>query len=54
MKTPLTLTSTVNSFIVAVFTISSPVTQFVEVDAFFCPGTLYVIEGTSDHHLSCT
>lgn len=54
VKTPLTLTSTVNSFIVAVFTIACPVAQFVEVDAFFCPGTLYVIQGTSDHHLSCT
>lgn len=54
VKTPLTLTSTVNSFIVAVFTISSAVAEFVEVDTFLCPGALYVIQRTSDHHLLCT
>lgn len=45
------LTSTVNSFIVAVVTISGPVAEFVEVNAFLCPDALYVVEGTCDHNL---
>lgn len=45
------LTSTVDSFIVAVVTISGPVAEFVEVNAFFCPDALYVVEGTCDHNL---
>lgn len=47
------LTSTVNSFVVAVIAISGPVAEFVEVDALFCPDALYVVEGTSDHILMC-
>lgn len=54
MKTSLTLTSTVNSFIVAIFTVSGPIAKFVEMNTFFCPDTLYVIEGASDHHFLCT
>lgn len=51
MKASLTLTSTVNSFIVAIFTVSSPIAEFIEMNTLFCPDTLYVVEGTSDHHL---
>lgn len=54
VRAPLTLTSTVDSFVVAVVAIFRPVAQLVEVDAFFCPDALYVVEGTSDHHLLCT
>ena len=43
-----------DSFVVAVVAVSRPVAQLVEVDAFFCPDALYVVEGTSDHHLLCT
>lgn len=43
-----------NSFIVAVFTVSGPIAEFVEMNTFFCPDTLYVIEGTSDQHWLCT
>lgn len=51
MKILSALTSTVNSFIVAIFTVSSPIAKFIEMNTFFGPDTLYVIEGTSDHHL---
>lgn len=54
MKAPLTLTSTVNSLVVAILTVSGAIAEFVEVNTFFCPDALYMIEGTSDHHLLCT
>lgn len=47
------LTSTVNSFVEAVVTISGPVAELVEVNALFCPDALDVVEGTSDHNLAC-
>lgn len=48
------LTSTVDSFVEAVLTVSSPIAQFVEMNALFGPYTLYVVEGTSDLHLPNT
>lgn len=54
MKASLTLTSTVNSFIVAIVTVPGPIAKFVEMNTFFCPDALYMIEGTSDHHLLYT
>lgn len=43
-----------NSFIVAFLTVSSPVAEFIEMNTFFCPDALYVIEGASDHQLMRT
>lgn len=48
------LTSTVHSFIKAIFTVFRPIAEFVEVNALSCPDTLYVIEGTSDYYLHFT
>lgn len=51
MRARLTLTSTVNSFIVAVLTVPRPVAEFIEMNTFLRPDTLHVVEGTSDHRL---
>lgn len=48
------LTSTVNSFIEAVVTVSGPVAEFVEVNTFLHSDALYVVERTSDDNLMCT
>lgn len=54
VKASLTLTSTVDSFIITIVTVSGTIAEFVEVDTFFCPDALYVIEWASYHHLLCT
>lgn len=51
MKASLALTSTVNSFIVAIFTVSGPIAELIEMNTFFWPDALYVIERTPDNHL---
>lgn len=48
------LTSTVDSFIKAIFTVFRPIAEFVEVNALSRPDALYVIEGTSDYYLHLT
>lgn len=48
------LTSAVDSFIEAIFTVFRPITEFVEVNALSRPDTLYVIEWTSDYYLHLT
>lgn len=53
MRARFTLTSTVNSLIVAVLTVPRPVAEFIEMNALLRPDALYVVEGTSDHHLLC-
>lgn len=47
-------TSTVNSFVVAIFTVPGSVAEFVEMNTFTRPDALYVIERTSDRHFLCT
>lgn len=48
------LTSTVNSFIEAILTIYGSVAELVEVNALPGPYALYVIQGTSHHHVPRT
>lgn len=48
------LTSTVNSFIEAILTIYGSVAELVEVNALPGPYALYVIQGTSLHHIPRT
>jgi dTDP-4-amino-4,6-dideoxygalactose transaminase len=48
------LTSTVNSFIKAIVTVYGSVAELVEVNALPRPYALYVIQGTSHHHVPRT
>lgn len=48
------LTSTVNSFIKAILTVYGSVAELVEVNALPGPYALYVIQGTSLHHIPRT
>lgn len=48
------LTSTVNSFIKAILTVYGSVAELVEVNALPRPYALYVIQGTSLHHIPRT
>lgn len=51
VEASLRLTATVNSFVVAILTVSRPVAEFIEMNTFFGADALYVIEGASDHNL---